>query len=108
MIDKHSKKLLKELNTDMPDLPYGAFSFDYFGDALYDRSFASQIEYLVNNGYLQKTIINGQFTGYNLTHKGVHHKEMRRSELLSFLVKSVLVPVVVSFSTSILSQFFIH
>lgn len=39
---------------------------------------------------------------YRLTHKGIHYFQFTTSQLLAFLAKSVLVPIVVAFITALL------
>ena len=39
---------------------------------------------------------------YRLTHKGIHYFQSSASQLLAFLFKSVLVPIVVAFITALL------
>lgn len=109
MLDKNSKQLLNKLISDMPDLPFNAFSFDYFNEYnLNNCEVSSQIEYLISNGYLEKCMRNGKWVGYNLTHEGRHYKEIQRLENIDFFKKSILVPIAVSILTTLITAFISH
>ena len=56
-----------------------------------------------DHGYLALTApegLNDQI--YHLTHKGLHYLQFSLNALLSFLFKSILVPIIVAFVTALL------
>ena len=58
---------------------------------------------LEDHGYLALTApegLNDQI--YHLTHKGLHYLKFSLNALLSFLFKSILVPIIVAFVTALL------
>lgn len=64
----------------------------------YKNEFIVLIPVLLEKGYLIKTKF-----GYQLTHKGMHPYGVGWETLKSFLIKSILVPVVVAFLTAALT-----
>lgn len=64
----------------------------------YTDETASVFDYLSENGYLKKT----QF-GYSLTQKGLHPYRLIWEEIRSFLIKSVIIPIVVSSLTTLVT-----
>lgn len=60
----------------------------------------SVFDFLLENGYLKRT----QF-GYDLTQKGLHPKRMIWEKLRAFLIKSVLIPIIVSAVTSVITLY---
>ena len=66
--------------------------------AKYDNEANSALEWLHENGYLHKT----QF-GYSLTQKGLHPYHMIWEEIRHFLIKSIIIPIIVSAVTAIIT-----
>lgn len=64
----------------------------------YSNEASSAFDYLCENGYLKKT----QF-GYTLTQKGLHPNRMIWEEIRNFLIKSVIIPIVVSSITTLVT-----
>lgn len=58
------------------------------------------IEHLVSDGYLKYTINQNHFC---LTHKGLHKYQFEWDAFKSFLFRSIFVPVLVSFITTLLT-----
>lgn len=66
----------------------------------YTNEADSIFDYLSENSYLKRTKF-----GYNLTQKGLHPNRMIWEDIRTFLIKSVLVPVVVSAVTSLITLY---
>ena len=68
------------------------------------QELSKAVSYLVKNGMAEyKTLKSASgpvITGFALTHEGLNWKEILRSERNDFLLKSVLVPIIVSVLTS--------
>lgn len=64
----------------------------------YSNELDTLVSVLLENKYLVKSKY-----GYRLTHKGMHPYEVGWETLKSFLIKSILVPVVVAFLTAVLT-----
>lgn len=60
----------------------------------------SVFDCLLDNGYLKRA----QF-GYDLTQKGLHPKRMIWEDIRAFLIKSIVVPIIVSAITSIITVY---
>ena len=69
----------------------------------YSNEIMSIIPYLESLGYVR--IDNNNDTVFYLTHEGFHYKEIAFNKFISFLAKSILVPVVVSACTSLLTMY---
>lgn len=118
-MDKLAKSIVKELhNNDAKKDITCAYvgSFDYLGTftlpELADRVGASvtntrlAINYLKEIGYIEpvyygSTDKNKKVGGFRLSHRGNHCKEIALDELKKTLFKSVFLPCVVSFITTL-------
>lgn len=60
----------------------------------------SVFDYLLENGYLKRTDF-----GYDLTQKGLHPNRMIWEDIRAFLIKSIVVPVIVSAITSLITLY---
>ncbi len=65
----------------------------------YTNETVSAFDYLCENGYLKET----QF-GYTLTQKGLHPNRMIWEEIRNFLIKSVIIPIIVSSITTLVTM----
>ena len=66
----------------------------------YSNEADSVFAYLAENGYLCSTKF-----GYSLTQKGLHPYRMIWEEIRAFLIKSVLIPIIVSAITSVITLY---
>lgn len=61
--------------------------------------------HLSESGYLQSIRAStGLLVGYKLSHKGQYYKAFHMEKILSFLLKSIFVPIVVAFITALLTS----
>lgn len=60
----------------------------------------SVFDYLLENSYLKRTDF-----GYDLTQKGLHPNRMIWEDIRAFLIKSVVVPIIVSAATSLVTLY---
>lgn len=107
ILDSKSRKLLKLITSEKPPETTRLFTFDYVMNKLNisrDEAFAC-IRYLDTLGYIECTYKNIGFNfllGFRASHKGYNYAEFWRLQLLEEILKSVLLPVVVSIITSLL------
>ena len=111
MLDKTSRKFMKLITTNAPNMRDGHFTFDYVGGKLgldKQKSFAC-IRFLEHEGlieclYIEMPNSNGKKSlwGFNASHKGYHYEEFMWLEFWGTMLKSVLFPIVVSIVTSLL------
>lgn len=104
MIDKLSRSIVKymQTSTDTPSKTVYNFSddLDQIAEALStdSESIRLAITYLESKNYVE---INS-FVFY-LSHRGIHASEIAWLDFLDFLKKSILVPILVAFITSVLT-----
>lgn len=67
----------------------------------YKNSLRSTLKYLSDMGYINWNQKNDEYT--KVTHTGWHFEEVVVQKILSFLMKSVIVPIVVAFITALLT-----
>lgn len=72
-----------------------SFEYDKYKEEIFGI-----IEQLVSDGYLKYTINQNYFC---LTHKGLHKYQFEWDSFKSFLFRSIFVPVLVSFITTLLT-----
>lgn len=80
----------------------------YFHNRINDLDLLSTLDYLCENGYI--TIGSKDdflYSDIKDTHLGRHIKEIRIQQFKEFLLKSVCVPIAVSFITSVFCYIFI-
>ncbi len=65
----------------------------------YEGELKSIIQTLIENGYLEAPYKNT----FQLTHKGLHYNEYKFEEIKSFMLRSIFTPIVVSFTTTLLT-----
>jgi len=107
-MDKTSKKVLNYL-CEYKD--YNNYSFFFVGDMLQEFSkrlnmkpdeLRACITYLHNKDYVDYTMTSNEITGFVINHNGIHHDEFRFIDRKKFIKTSVIVPIVVSFLTTLL------
>lgn len=103
-LDKDAKKLLKgikKLNSQgilYPELYDLVKVTNLSKDDIQTTAY-----YLSDRDYISAQIGNGELCMFELLHKGHKYKEFQWIAIKVFLMKSVIVPIVVSFITSIIS-----
>ena len=114
-MDSYCRFVLKQLQTLTKDIDsymaivsnypiirltgYSNVELDFTGTKA-EKELKSIIDYLIELGYLKQGY--NKYT-FSLTHKGLHPYEVVWQEIKSFLLKSILVPVVVSTATTLLT-----
>ena len=104
LLDSHSKKLLFELIKLTPDHPQGCFTHSYLDETFYfydNPDTEASLKTLKKLGYLEKYILNDNSIGLTLTSAGRYYKEYRRKNLITYLLKSIVTPIIVSAFTSL-------
>lgn len=59
------------------------------------------VAYLKENGFIKYLYAGDKAVFFFLDHKGLHKNEMQKMELLLFIKKSILTPIIVAFITSL-------
>ncbi|MCI8592669.1 MAG: hypothetical protein HFI88_10080 [Lachnospiraceae bacterium] len=105
MINRNSKRLLKFLRKSQPDYEDEVFTYDFIEEnyPLPIEKVFPTIRFLEKNGYLIIATLNGVHFGVVLTELALHSHEFVAEEIKSFLFRSILTPIVVSFSTTVLT-----
>ena len=107
-MDKVSKKILNAIIIYEPDssyLNYNDFCETYRVD-IEPLSFPvikACLAYLKGEGYIDDVYINGQSTGFTLTHKGRNYKAFKWIAAKQFIFNSILVPIGVSLVTTLIT-----
>lgn len=107
-MDKNSKKILDYL------IDKGGCSYEVFvGDPLQqltsflstsEEDLMANVKFLNELGYLEITHApNNQILAFSLTHQGRNYKDFKYEKIKNHLVKSVLVPLLVSLLTAFLT-----
>ena len=66
------------------------------------------LNYLCENKYIQYVYLQNRPVGLLLKHKGKHFREFNRISTIQFIFKSIIVPVIVSVSTTLVTSIAIH
>lgn len=108
MLDRQSAKLLKTfivLEKDAEDYVDTFFDSEELFEAsgLSEKDVDRSVRFLVEEGYVRDAYNDrDQLYGFALTQRGRFYRTYRRIELMSFLAKSVLCPIVLSVLTTII------
>ena len=107
-------KKLKKAQTKEKDIVYISYSDltasrvietgnvpSIVGISKYENSLRPTLKYLRDSGYVHWSEKNEQYVW--VTHAGWHFEETVIQKVLSFLIKSVAVPIVVAFITALLT-----
>ena len=68
----------------------------------YSKEFSGIIQLLTEKGYIEFS----SSRIFHITHKGLHYKWFTMETIVSFLFRSVLVPIFVAFVTALLVSYF--
>lgn len=121
-MDKLSKKILKYMVKNGKGISYSCSISEDWNDyadtslsALAEAIKADEdtvlaaVEYLTDegNGYLEYCNMDASWgphpIGFRLTHRGLHHKEFEREAVRTFIMQSILTPIVVSAITALIT-----
>lgn len=101
-LDRASRKLLNLIISENPTMQGSGYEYvvignkSKLGQVVYDES----LKLLSEQGAIE--FFQGKMNLYFLTAKGRHYRQFAWLEVRDFLLKSVLVPIFVSFVTTIL------
>lgn len=108
MLDRASKRLLRFIVENDPNMDDGYFTYDYIEKILRmkkDEVFDC-VRFLENKGLVrciwEKPDIQQGLFGVRPNHRGRHHAEFTRKEFYKAIVESVLLPILVSVITAML------
>ena len=106
-MEKESKKMLKYM-LENPICEDGyCMLWDFYDAYCEETGYSEQrvmacMRYLESKGYIRYCQNqNGTDVGFELEHKAYQRRALQREVVLEFLIKSVVVPVFVSFATTI-------
>ncbi|WP_343247754.1 hypothetical protein [Diplocloster hominis] len=105
MINAHCRKFLKYLRTNSPDFEDRVFTYSYL-----EANYAEPIEsvfamarFLKKEGYIEVALNHGNSFGVILTELGAHPHQFKWEIFKSFLLRSILAPIVISIITTLLT-----
>lgn len=108
MLDRTSKRLLKLIVENDPNMDDGYFTYDYIEtilgmkkDEVFDCVRFLENKDLVKCKWKKPDVQEGLF-GVRPNHRGRHHAEFTRQELYKAIIESVLLPILVSVITAML------
>lgn len=108
MLDKLSKKILKHMQTASSHPSDTYYDFDDDLDTIAtsvssdSESVRAAVRFLNDQGYIKYGYTqSGHLYCFYLDHKGLHQKELDWIAWKSFLMKSILTPIVVAFLTTL-------
>lgn len=75
----------------------------YFNKRIHDEDLRGCINLLADEDYIDIVEKNDAYIRVTLTHKGRHFNEYERSEFKTFLMKSIVTPIIVAFITTLIT-----
>lgn len=108
MLDKTSKRLLKFIIENDPNMDDGYFTYDYIEKILgmKKNEIFDCVRFLEDNGLAKckwkKPEEQEGLFGVRPNHRGRHHAEFARKELRKTIFESVLLPVLVAIITALI------
>ena len=111
MLNRNSRRFLNFLRHSVPDFDDQVYTYlfidEHYPEKL-ERVFAT-VRYLEEQGYLKIFVTSsGDHIGVILTETALHPYEFTAVKILSFLFRSVIVPIIVSFVTAVLTLWFLQ
>lgn len=113
-MDKQSKKVLEYL---CKHRNYKDYAF-FFTNGLREKTAKELkisvddlnecIKFLFENGYISYHRTDDRLYGFILKHNGIHAKEFDRIEKMQFIFRSILVPIIVSVTTTLITSIAIN
>lgn len=110
-LDKSSKKIIKLMRNTPPNMTDGLFTSDFIARQcnINDKHCTVFLEHLAELQLIkihtipyENTISGTAIWGYSLMPKGIAYNEYQRHEFIDLLLKSILLPIVVSILTFLL------
>lgn len=96
-MDQLSKKIIKALESSPNYTCMFYVDKEPFSDIAPYPLVSAAIKYLTDNGYLDEIVRNERVIGIKLSHKCLHRKYFTWVSIKSFLFRSILTPILVSF-----------
>lgn len=107
MLIRPCRKVIKAVNYLCSANPeHSTSSIDlivYFRHKIKDLDLHDTIQVLIDDGYLAAKIENGAYSDIKPTYRGRHYSEYRWLNIKEVLLKSLLLPILVSFITTLLT-----
>lgn len=102
-MDQLSKKIIKALESSPNYTCMFYVDKEPFSDIAPYPLVSAAIKYLTDNGYLDEIVRNEKVIGIKLSHKCLHRKYFTWVSIKSFLFRSILTPILVSFFTTLVT-----
>lgn len=108
MLDRASKRLLRLIVENDPNMDDGYFTYDYIETILgmKKEEVFDCVRFLEDKGLVKckwkKPDVQEGLFGVRPNHRGRHHTEFARKELYKAIVESVLLPILVSVITAMI------
>ena len=102
-MDQLSKKIIKALESSPNYTCMFYVDKEPFSDIAPYPLVSAAIKYLTDNGYLDEIVRNERVIGIILSHKCLHRKYFTWASIKSFLFRSILTPILVSFFTTLVT-----
>lgn len=110
ILDKTSRRIIRLMSSTQPNMDDGFYTYDYIADEcnISEEGAKKCLAHLEHYDLVKITRINhpafgsGFIWGYKLTHKGKHFREFVFLDTVELLLKSFLLPVLVSILTALL------
>ncbi len=102
-MDKLSRQIIKELESSPNCTRMFYVDEEPFSNIATRPYISAAIKYLTDIGYLDEIIRNGRVVGIKLSHKCLHRKYFAWVSIKSFLLRSILTPILVSFFTTLIT-----
>ena len=105
MLNKHSKKMLKFLRESRSKFQDHIIPRDYIVKEYLDKddSGDATLDYLAEDGYIRKLYLGGVLYAFSLTESGLHYPEFTATSIKSFVLRSIVTPIIVSAITSLIT-----
>lgn len=109
MLNRNSRKFLRFLRNSKPDFDDRVYTYafieEHYAKSISMESVFATVRYLDKIGYLEIATANGISLGVVLTELSLHPYEFQIERIKNFLFKSILVPIIVSFVTTLITNF---
>ena len=107
MLNRNSRKFLRFLRKSKPDFDDRVYTYafieEHYAKSISMESVFATVRYLDKIGYLEVAKANGISLGVVLTELSLYPYEFQIERIKSFLFKSILVPIIVSFLTTLMT-----
>lgn len=108
MLNRNSRKFLRFLRNSKPDFDDRVYTYafieEHYAKSISMESVFATVRYLDKIGYLEIATANGISLGVVLTELSLHPYEFQIERIKNFLFKSILVPIIVSFVTTLITN----